>query len=84
MKWSIALILGLSLVLGASSSQGEWRMRIHHGATVEERALADIDSLTFYDASPTGMVWIQPGNVRLGQAGILWAEPVNNFNVASQ
>jgi formylglycine-generating enzyme required for sulfatase activity len=26
-------------------------MRIHQGATVEERTLADIDSLTFYDAS---------------------------------
>ena len=40
MKWYIGLILGLGLclVLGASVSQGEWKMRIHKGATVEERA----------------------------------------------
>jgi formylglycine-generating enzyme required for sulfatase activity len=55
-------------------------MLIHNGATVEERALADIDSLTFRYDTPTGMVWIPPGNVRLGQTGI--AEPVNDFNVA--
>jgi formylglycine-generating enzyme required for sulfatase activity len=79
MKWYISLILGLSLVLGASVSRGEWRMRIQQGATIEEHALADIDSLTFYDGPPGGMVWIQPGNVRLGQAGI--AEPVNDFYV---
>ncbi|MFH1834058.1 MAG: SUMF1/EgtB/PvdO family nonheme iron enzyme, partial [bacterium] len=53
MKWSISLILslGLCLVFGASVSQGGWMMRIHQGATVEERALADVDSLTFYDAT---------------------------------
>ena len=52
MKWYIGLILGLScLALGASVSQGGWMMRIHQGATVEERALADVDSLTFYDAT---------------------------------
>jgi formylglycine-generating enzyme required for sulfatase activity len=60
MKWSIGLILGLGLclVFGASVSQGEWKMRIHQGATVEERALASVDSLTFYDdamvLSPAG------------------------------
>jgi formylglycine-generating enzyme required for sulfatase activity len=84
MKWSIGLTLGLGLclVFGASVSQGQWKMLIHNGATVEERALADIDSLTFrYDTPPpTDMVWIPPGNVRLGQTGI--AEPVNDFNVA--
>jgi formylglycine-generating enzyme required for sulfatase activity len=54
MKWSIGLILlglGLCLVFGASVSQGGWMMRIHQGAAVEERALADVDSLTFYDAT---------------------------------
>ena len=29
----------------------------------------------------TGMVWIPPGNVRLGQVGVLNAEPVNDFYV---
>ena len=52
MKWSIGVILGLALclVFGASTSQGGWMMRIHHGATVEERPLADVDSLSFYNA----------------------------------
>jgi formylglycine-generating enzyme required for sulfatase activity len=49
MKWYIGVIVGLCLLSGASVSQGEWRMRIHRGATVEEQALADIDSLTFYE-----------------------------------
>jgi formylglycine-generating enzyme required for sulfatase activity len=53
MKWSIGLTLGLGLCLlfGASVSHGGWMMRIHQGASVEERALAAIDSLTFYDAT---------------------------------
>jgi formylglycine-generating enzyme required for sulfatase activity len=52
MKWYIGLILGLGLglVFGASVSQGGWMMRIHQGAAVEGRVLADIDSLTFDDA----------------------------------
>ena len=30
---------------------------------------------------PPGMVWIPPGNVRLGQVGVRGAEPVNDFYV---
>ena len=30
----------------------------------------------------TGMVWIPPGNVRLGQVGVPWAEPVSDFYIA--
>ena len=51
MRRYIGLMLGLCLVFGASASQGGWMMRIHQGAAVEERALADIDSLTFYEAT---------------------------------
>ncbi len=47
----LTLGLGLCLVLGASPSQAAWMMRIHQGATVEERALADVDSLSFYNAT---------------------------------
>jgi formylglycine-generating enzyme required for sulfatase activity len=51
MKWHIGLFLGLSLVFGASVSQGEVQMRVHRGgrATVPFN-VADIDSLTFRDA----------------------------------
>jgi gamma-glutamyl hercynylcysteine S-oxide synthase len=81
MKWYIGLILGLSLVCGATVSQGGWRMQIHHRwGTVEERALGDVDSLTFREVSdPQGMIWIPPGYVRLGQVGV--AEPVNDVYV---
>jgi gamma-glutamyl hercynylcysteine S-oxide synthase len=79
MRCYIGLALGLCLVLGATVSRGEWRMRIHQGAAVEERVLADIDSLTFYDAPPAGMVWIPAGRVRLGQVGVF--EPVNDCYV---
>ncbi len=65
MKWSMGLILGVGpcLVFGASVSQGEWKMRVHRGATFEERALADIDSLTFYDEP---MVLIPAGTFTMG------------------
>jgi formylglycine-generating enzyme required for sulfatase activity len=63
MKWYIGLILGLCTVFGASVSQGEWKMRIHRGAFVEERVLAVIDSLTFYE---DGMVLIPSGTFVMG------------------
>jgi len=83
MKLYIGLILGLGLAFVASAghadSQGEWQLRIHKGGTVETHILADIDSLTFEQAMPEGMVWIPPGNVRLGLPGMVG--PVNDFYV---
>jgi iron(II)-dependent oxidoreductase len=75
----IGIIVSLFLVVSASESQGQWRMRIHKGATIVEHALSEIDSLTFCEASHEGMVFIPPGYVRLGQAGI--TEPVHDFYV---
>jgi formylglycine-generating enzyme required for sulfatase activity len=65
MKWFMGLILGLGLclVFGASVSQGEWRMQIHKGATVERHFLADVDSVTFSD---DGMVLIPAGTFTMG------------------
>jgi gamma-glutamyl hercynylcysteine S-oxide synthase len=79
MRWYIGLILGLSLVLGASVSRGDWVLQIHREGIVEEHYLADIDSLTFCETPLHEMVWIPAGNVRLGQTGI--AQPVNDFYV---
>ena len=74
MKWSIGLILAPCLVFGVSVSQAESKMRTHQGATVGERAPADIDSLTCYDTT-AGMVWIPAGNVRLGSWN--WQDPAS-------
>jgi hypothetical protein len=53
MKRFMGLLLGLVLLLALppSPSNAGWMLRIHHGTTVEERALADVDSLSFYDAT---------------------------------
>jgi formylglycine-generating enzyme required for sulfatase activity len=68
MKRSISSILGLCLLLGASVGQGQWKMQIHMGATVEEHALADIDSVTFHneDPMPPGMVFVPAGTFIMG------------------
>ena len=80
MRWYIGSILGLSLVFGASVSQGEWKMMVHRNGATIQLWTADIDSLTFQDVTVfEGMTWIPPGNVRLGQTGV--ATPVNDFFV---
>ena len=78
MKWYMGLILGLFLVFGASVSQGEWQMRVHQGQVITLFSVSDIDSLSFHEVPP-GMVWIPPGNVRLGQTGI--EEPASDVYV---
>jgi formylglycine-generating enzyme required for sulfatase activity len=80
MKSHVVLISGLCLVFGATASQAEWRMRVHQsGGGTTDFYLSAVDSLTFDDPAP-GMIWIPPGNVRLGQTGI--AEPVHDFCVS--
>ena len=68
MKRRILLVLGLALVLGVAVSQGEWKMRVHEGATVTEFAISGIDSLTFYDdtISVPGMVVVPAGVFIMG------------------
>jgi hypothetical protein len=70
----LILGLGLCLVFGASVSHGAWKMRIHQGATVGERVLASIDSLTFYDDA---MVLIPAGTFTMGSPT---SEPGRNAN----
>lgn len=66
MRWFVGLILGLCLVFSASASQGEWMLTIHKGATFEDHALADIDSLTFHEAPSAGMVLVPAGTFTMG------------------
>jgi len=60
------ILLVLVLALGAGVSQGEWRMRIHKGAAVEEHAVAEIDSLTFYETLVPPMVTVPAGVFTMG------------------
>jgi len=62
----IMVILGLALALGATVSQGEWRMRIHKGATTEDHAVAEVDSLTFYETLAPPMVTVPAGVFIMG------------------
>ncbi len=45
----ITALSGLTLLLSASVSQGEWCMRVYEGETVTEFRSSRVDSLTFYD-----------------------------------
>ncbi|MCK4413809.1 MAG: SUMF1/EgtB/PvdO family nonheme iron enzyme [Candidatus Eisenbacteria sp.] len=62
----IIVILVLALAIGATASQGEWRMRIHKGATTEEHILAEIDSLTFHQHLIPPMVLVPAGTFIMG------------------
>jgi len=62
----IIVILGLVLAIGPTASQGEWRMRIHKGAAVEEHAVVEIDSLTFYGTLVPPMVTVPAGVFIMG------------------
>ncbi|MCK4414382.1 MAG: SUMF1/EgtB/PvdO family nonheme iron enzyme [Candidatus Eisenbacteria sp.] len=66
MRPRIVVLMGLAVVLSVTASQGDWRMRIHKGAAVEEHSLGEIDSLTFYDAPPSGMVTVPAGVFIMG------------------
>ncbi|MCK4412017.1 MAG: SUMF1/EgtB/PvdO family nonheme iron enzyme [Candidatus Eisenbacteria sp.] len=67
MRQRLAVILGLAVALGASSSQGEWRMMIHRGETTEEYAAAEVDSITFVDVPvPPPMVFVPAGFFVMG------------------
>jgi gamma-glutamyl hercynylcysteine S-oxide synthase len=80
MRWLVGSIVVLCLTAGASLSQAErWELQVHRGGMIDSFYLSDVDSLTFRDATPAGMIWIPPGNVRLGQVGV--AEPVNDVFV---
>ncbi|MCK4413808.1 MAG: SUMF1/EgtB/PvdO family nonheme iron enzyme [Candidatus Eisenbacteria sp.] len=67
----IMMILGLALTVGATVSQGEWKMRVHEGASVTEFSVPGIDSVTFYDAGVPVMVRVPAGAFIMGD-GVAW------------
>jgi len=68
MRRQIWAVVGLSLALSITASQGEWKMRVHEGARVTEFTVSSIDSLTFYDEafSVPAMVEVPAGVFRMG------------------
>lgn len=76
MNGRILALVGLALALGAASSRGEWKMRVHEGAGVSEFTVSTIDSLTFYDdtTSVPGMVEVPAGVFIMGDGSALCGE----------
>jgi len=61
------MIVALSLALGVTVSQGEWKMVVHEGGNVTEFTVSNIDSLTFHDAmSVPAMVTVPSGIFIMG------------------
>jgi len=66
MKRMIMIILMPAVLLGASASQGEWKMRVHVGTKVTEFTVSGIDSLTFHDDPAPSMVIVPAGAYTMG------------------
>lgn len=68
MKQQCLAILILGLMAAAGTAHGDWKMRIHSGASVDEWYVGDIDSITFYDdtLSIPGMVALPAGTYAMG------------------
>jgi len=58
--------LVLTLALGVTVSQGEWKMRVHEGAGVTEFTVSNVDSLTFYETLAPPMVTVPAGVFTMG------------------
>ena len=67
MKRRMAIMVLVALTgAAAGASGGEWRMRVHRGGQVDEYALAEIDSVTFYEALPGPMILVPAGTFMMG------------------
>jgi len=66
MRRCIMLVLGLVLTLGVAASHGEWKMRVHEGASVTEFRVSGVDSLTFYETLAPPMVTVPAGVFTMG------------------
>ncbi|MFC1572957.1 formylglycine-generating enzyme family protein [Candidatus Eisenbacteria bacterium] len=71
MRRRILLVLGLALALGATVTQGDWKMDIHRGGKVERIYLSAIDSLTFTGNLAPLMVTVPAGDFIMGD-GEAW------------
>jgi sulfatase modifying factor 1 len=66
MRRHIGVIVILTLLLGATVSQGRWVMRVHEGATTTEFGVAEIDSITFLQGVNLEMIVVPAGTFTMG------------------
>jgi len=66
MKRVIIVMLPLAILLGASASQAEWRMRVHQAGTTTQFAVSSVDSITYFDFN--GLVQVPAGSFIMGDA----------------
>jgi len=66
MRRRIIVTLGIALMVSTTVSQGEWKIRVHQGASVTDLTVSGIDSLTFYDGGIPGMVTVPAGVFTMG------------------
>jgi formylglycine-generating enzyme required for sulfatase activity len=64
----IAAAVTLALLLGASTSQGVWKMRVHEGEAIAEFSVTEVDSITFLHDPAPEMVTVPSGAFSMGDA----------------
>ena len=64
MRRRAVVVLGMVMALYMAVGHAEWKMVIHKNGTIEEHALAEIDSLTFCNLPP--MVMVPAGEFIMG------------------
>ncbi len=60
----IAVVLALAVLLGPSTTYGDWKMRVHRAGAVVDIPIAEIDSISFVDAPP--MILVPSGTFTMG------------------
>lgn len=66
MKRVLMAVLVLVVLLGASTIQADWKVKIHRGDIVTEYSTAGIDSITFSDSPVPVMVLVPAGTFIMG------------------
>jgi formylglycine-generating enzyme required for sulfatase activity len=66
MKRSVLALLAITALLVVSTSQADWRMRVHRGQNVEEISLVGVDSITYIERVVPTMVRVPAGSFVMG------------------
>ncbi len=66
MRLRFFMMFGLVMILAVSVSQGEWKMLIHRGDSIEEFSVSEIDSITIQNDIIPPMVNVPGGSFTMG------------------